>query len=267
MKILILSDLHHEFGCPTEIPDDLDYDVVVLAGDIDVKTRGALWALETFPLDKPIIYTTGNHEYYGTVMGKVDRELLELNQEHPGRFFYLDGDQNSSYIINDVQFVGGTLWTDFELNHPMVTREFALCQARDFMTDYHKITIFKNNVYRKLHPVDVLDIHRKHLSSIKWSLETRPLSIKKSVIVTHHAMSARSINERYAHQEVTNPLYASNLDDFILDMEPTLCVHGHMHDPVDYMIGDSRIVASPRGYVTDKFREKNTSDVFKVVEI
>ena len=34
MKILILSDLHQEFGSPFKAPA-VDYDVVTLAGDID----------------------------------------------------------------------------------------------------------------------------------------------------------------------------------------------------------------------------------------
>lgn len=46
MRIHLLSDLHNEFRVFT--PQALDADVVILAGDIDVKTRGVAWAKQTF---------------------------------------------------------------------------------------------------------------------------------------------------------------------------------------------------------------------------
>jgi len=40
------------------------------------------------------------------------------------------------------------------------------------------------------------------------------------------------------------------MEDFILDNENIkVWVHGHMHDPVDYMIGETRVLANPRGYI------------------
>jgi hypothetical protein len=52
MKILALIDLHLEFG-PLTIGEH-SADVVVLAGDIHLKTRGVQWARETFK-DRPVI--------------------------------------------------------------------------------------------------------------------------------------------------------------------------------------------------------------------
>lgn len=62
MKILVLSDLHLEFG-PLTIGDH-SADVLVLAGDIHLKARGVQWARETFK-DRPVLMVFGNHEYYG----------------------------------------------------------------------------------------------------------------------------------------------------------------------------------------------------------
>jgi hypothetical protein len=43
--------------------------------------------------------------------------------------------------------------------------------------------------------------------------------------------------------------YHSHLEYFIMD-HPQIktWVHGHMHDAVDYMIGETRILSNPRGY-------------------
>jgi len=70
MKILILSDLHQEFGSPFKAPA-VDYDVVILAGDIDCPaSRAVAWAArpETFPGASAVIYVAGNHEFYGHAM-------------------------------------------------------------------------------------------------------------------------------------------------------------------------------------------------------
>lgn len=60
MKIQIYSDLHTDF-CPFEAPYT-GADVVILAGDINSKSRGVIWAGEHF--SSPLIYVPGNHEYY-----------------------------------------------------------------------------------------------------------------------------------------------------------------------------------------------------------
>lgn len=68
MKVYVLSDLHAEFE--PFVPPSLDVDLVVLAGDINKKTRGIEWASDTFSCD--VVYVMGNHEYY---TGHFDRTL------------------------------------------------------------------------------------------------------------------------------------------------------------------------------------------------
>ncbi len=58
LKLLIYSDLHIEFEDFTLT--SIDYDVVILAGDIHIKNKGLEWAIENFP-DKPVVYVLGNH--------------------------------------------------------------------------------------------------------------------------------------------------------------------------------------------------------------
>ena len=61
MKIKIISDLHQEFGI-----SDLDFsnaDLIILAGDTNLGTKGIEWVKRNIP-DKPVIYLLGNHEYY-----------------------------------------------------------------------------------------------------------------------------------------------------------------------------------------------------------
>jgi predicted phosphodiesterase len=47
-----------------------------------------------------------------------------------------------------------------------------------------------------------------------------------------------------------NGNFASRLDDLILDHpEIAVWVHGHMHNPSDYQVGDTRVLCNPRGYI------------------
>jgi hypothetical protein len=67
MRLLILSDLHHEVWrehAPRIDPALSRPDVVVLAGDIDTGAKAVAWAAHTFA-GLPVLYVHGNHEGYG----------------------------------------------------------------------------------------------------------------------------------------------------------------------------------------------------------
>jgi predicted phosphodiesterase len=69
VKLLILSDLHLEFG--TFLVPKVDYDVVILAGDIFVPGSKAMrWARRAgnFGETAPIVFVPGNHEFYEGVL-------------------------------------------------------------------------------------------------------------------------------------------------------------------------------------------------------
>ena len=55
--------------------------------------------------------------------------------------------------------------------------------------------------------------------------------------------------------------YHSDLSEFILDHpEIVLWTHGHTHEPMDYMIGTTRVVCNPRGYAGSE----KSADNFKL---
>lgn len=61
MRAQIISDLHQEFGF-TDISFE-EVDLVILAGDINLGTKGIEWIKSTLS-EVPVIYVLGNHEYY-----------------------------------------------------------------------------------------------------------------------------------------------------------------------------------------------------------
>jgi hypothetical protein len=67
-----------------------------------------------------------------------------------------------------------------------------------------------------------------------------------------------SITEQYRDDRELNGGYASDLSEFILE-HPQIKIwcHGHVHSTHSYFIGDTQILANPRGYLG---HEKIASD-------
>lgn len=237
MKIQIISDLHQEFGC-TDLSFDQS-DVVVLAGDVNLGTKGIEWIKTKIP-DKPVIYVLGNHEYYKGSYPKTLNKIKAAAED--SNVFVLE---DSFVDIEDVRFHGATLWTDFSLfGSPMAYG--SLCQTQ--MNDYKMIR--RDPSYSKMRSIDTFKIHQFSRQWLKESLENS--KGKKNVIVTHHAPSLQSVPEHFKNDPVTSA-YASNLENFIEEHQPIYWIHGHIHTPCRYNIGQTEIICNPHGYITEKF--------------
>ena len=137
MRTHSLSDLHNEFS-PFP-PEFLDCDVVILAGDIDVKARAVEWARQ--PFSGPVLYVPGNHEFYS---GHLTHTLEKLSAAQDDRVRVLDRDE---VILAGVWFLGASMWTDFAAtgNPPM-----ACMSARNVMNDFRQI---RTESYRRIGPL------------------------------------------------------------------------------------------------------------------
>ena len=256
MKIGLVSDLHLEFGYQ-ELPGG---EVLILAGDIaearsiqrhhhetklvsdspNEKYRcSEFFAHECKKYDR-VFYVMGNHEHYH---GKFQDTYNTLKYLMPGNVTLLE---NEVAEYNGVMFMGATLWTDLNRNNHLTVYEVG-----NFMNDYRVITHRDSGPYpsyHKLRPAYTRDVHIESLRYFKQQLEEN--ADKPFVVITHMAPSFASVHEQYKHEYHTNGGYASELSEFILDHgNIKYWVHGHMHNPVDYMIGDTRILTNPRGYL------------------
>jgi len=248
MKLYVLSDVHVEFE-PFD-PPEVDADIVILAGDIHVKTKGLIWAKENFK-DKPVFYVLGNHEYYGKSLPKHLDKLKELAIGTNIQIL-----ENESIKVDDVTFLCCTLWTDFNLfGDPRI----AGYEATQVLTDYKKIRV--SPTYRKLRSIDTAGIHHKSINWLKEEVEKN--QNQKIVIVTHHAPSRLSVPEHYK-EDILSAAYASDLDEFVASSGADLWIHGHLHAQNDYKIGKTRVISNPRGY-PDEPNEEFIPDL--VIEI
>ena len=262
MIIAVCSDLHLEFS-DIELKNTENADVLILSGDICVAH-----SLHDHPVDKPIpedamkpgrnqsaaykyreffkrvnnefpntIYVSGNHEFYH---GRFPDAYDWLREEikNYSNIHFLDKEQVE---IDGVTFVGGTLWTDMNRNDPTTMH-----LIESMINDFRIIRNSQRN-YARFSPLDSVVHHRETLEYIKSVVDSD--ASKKYVVVGHHAPSSLSIHEKYKNEYYMNGGYFSDLSEFILDRpQIALWTHGHMHDPFDYMMGETRIVCNPRGY-------------------
>lgn len=240
MKAWVVSDLHLEFGQPFSTAAPADADVLICAGDLLTRGIGPSieWLATHIARSIPVVFVAGNHEYYGASVQESLKAALSRRDLYPHVHFL----ENGSVDIADVRFVGGTLWTDFRVlgRDPAL----AMAAAETGMNDYRKIK-FSKKPYRKFKPIHAYRMHQETRSFLRTALAEA--EGQKTVVVTHHAPSSKSIPEEFSSDPLA-ACYASNLEGLIDEMAPALWVHGHVHKAVDYMVGDTRVVANPRGY-------------------
>jgi Icc-related predicted phosphoesterase len=241
MKIQVISDLHQEFGFM-----DLSFegaDLVILAGDINLGTKGIEWIKSTIT-DVPVIYVLGNHEYY---KGSYPKTLNAIrNSASDSNVHVLE---NKAVVIEDITFHGATLWTDFALLGDSRLNG-STCQGK--MNDYKMIR--RDPSYSKLRSIDTYVIHQVSLKWLQSSLESS--TTKKNIVVTHHAPSPMSIPKEYK-DDILSSAYASNLEPMILQYQPQFWIHGHVHVPIKYEVGTTKVICNPHGYMNEPYNGYN----------
>lgn len=232
LKLKLYSDLHIEFAdCDVQKGEA---DVVVLAGDVDVGTRGVDWILLQ-QFDCPVVYVLGNHEYYQHTYPGIVNEIKCRASGHGIHVL-----ENESVVIGGVCFHGATLWTDFALMGDARLSGFT-CErvVNDFELIRH------DGSKKKISAADVAKLHRQTLNWLSESLAASKNDL--NVVVTHHAPSIQSVAERFRGNIVTTS-FASDLEAFIFKCQPDYWLHGHLHASSDYRIGGCRVRSNPRGY-------------------
>jgi len=233
LKIHVLSDLHIEFEPFTPSLAANEADVVVLAGDIGIKTRGIEWARRAFSC--PVIYVAGNHEFYG---GHLDGTLEKMRAAACDQVRVLDNDE---WIFRGVRFLGATCWTDYTSTGNSFLAKY---EAQRELTDFKKI---RTAGYRKVRPYDFV---LRNNFSFRWLRDRLAERFDgATVVVTHHAPSMQSFgNDRVEGCESHLDASYVNCWETLMSDSVALWIHGHLHHAVDYTINGTRIMCNPRGY-------------------
>jgi Calcineurin-like phosphoesterase len=290
VKITVVSDLHLEFG-DLEISNTDNADVLILSGDIlvakDITQRDPYGVMgpdyrsnryhdfmqRCSALFPHVIYVLGNHEHYNGDFATTEKHLKDV-LGYLKNVYILEREIKT---IDDVTFIGGTLWTDMNNRDPLtlyhmrtMMNDFRIIENSNHVVNYKADvlkekpvgmtddeflmlpttdrfkTVFKTRT-AKFSAEDAVDEHVKTKGYIQSIVEGKP--DQKFVVVGHHSPSRRSTHEMYANDTIMNGGYSSSMDEFIEDHpQIRLWTHGHTHYPFDYVIGETRVICNPRGY-------------------
>jgi predicted phosphodiesterase len=238
-KVQLFSDLHFEFHADlgksfVEALDPTGVDVLIIAGDL-ASSECLEYALELFCARFPqIVYVTGNHEFYGASPAATRSTWLASAKRHKN-LHWLDDD---AVTIAGTRFVGSTLWFGRPSNPKL----------REGLSDYFAIADFEPWVYEKNSAA------KKYLANNVH---------EGDVVVTHHLPSYMSVTPQYAGHPL-NPFFVCDVESTILDNRPKLWVHGHSHEPVDYVLSQTRVLSNPHGFPREtrpKFQYKLVVEV------
>ena len=265
LKIALASDLHLEFG-DIVLTNTEDADVLILSGDIMIasdlhdhpepevpytpeiiKLLGSRQVaaqryrdfLKRVSNEFPhVIYIAGNHEYYHGNFPGSQKDLRNECAKFSNVYFL----ENDTKEIDGVIFVGSTLWTDMNNQDPLTTYHI-----EHSMNDFRLIRMDQKN-YRRFKPNDAIIQHVKSKGYIAEVVKSDPN--RTYVVVGHHAPTTASVKPGYEGDYLMNGGYHSDLSEFILDHQQIkVWTHGHTHSRHDYMVGTTRVVCNPRGYV------------------
>ncbi len=240
MNIYLKSDLHldlykdrqsQKYFWEKIIPEK---GVLILAGDtaqVDWNKWNEFVDFLDTRKELYIIFILGNHEYYNNQNMTMDktliffRELLKPFNDHIRLL------QCESWTINNVTFLGCTLWSD-------VTNPLSFKLIRD----YEMIPEMNQRLYKQLFENDK-----------KWLQNELKDQVKPCFIITHHAPLLHGTSHPQYQNKPSQCMFASELIEFIKIYVPKHSVwcFGHTHYNCFFNCFDRSIWSNPLGYKTD----------------
>lgn len=225
MRVQLLSDTHLEFHVDNgesfiNSLDSTDVDVLILAGDICTRPMliNSLRMFSDKYKSSTILYVFGNHELYHASFQEVRSTLKRVDRDNVK---VLD---NTKFELDGIKFLGTTLWFR---NRP---DNFLYAH---YMNDFGVIKHFGAQVYEE---------NEKALAFLHSEMDSN------SVVITHHLPSEKCVHERFKGSAL-NRFFVCDIEQFIINRQPKMCVWGHTHESFDFNIGPTKMLCNPFGYV------------------
>lgn len=299
MKIRMYSDIHNEFKKHStrvvidgdtypekyqyhyRIPE-MEFDdeaVLILCGDIDSDKESLnVFLMELVRRFRYVLYVPGNHEYYNHSMEDMNSMLLEMNAQM-GECFHAFIEDQEEFRIDDVLFVGSTLWTDMGRSHPIIMESCrrgmsdyryislsgpSLDEARFMLEnvkhglvdeeDYHKAMDVRRD--SKLWPTHTVAMHQIAKENIMNVLKANEddQTIRRVVAVTHHYPCEAHFTHGHScdmTRDLSYAYYCTDMDEVVRKVD--FWFTGHGHNVGHYYKDDCIIYANAVGYDRHEF--------------
>ena len=263
MKIQVVSDLHLEVK-PFSLFIKPEAEVLVLAGDIVALENRCMkmYHLENIinKVEIPIVYVTGNHEYYGFGQVKLTNSILKTLEAKYPHFHFLD---NEVWVHKDVEFIGSTLWSNFDLAQD----KMMFCAGVE--TAINDFNLILSDTVGRLTARDVIGYNMAARQFIDKAV-MKPTGLKKCV-VTHFIPTEQGIAEQWKNSSL-NPYFACNCEQLMPGVHTW--IFGHTHSSFDFQLTkvhssghvlvNCHMVCNPRGY---SIENKGGFDSQKIIDV
>lgn len=257
MRAWIISDMHvtqADMTAEVVIPPA---DVCLCAGDVSgVPDYGLEFLRRRIAPAIPVVLVLGNHDYYGNTMAGA---LNEARRGCNGHNIHIL--ENGTFSVDHIRIIGATLWTDYQIpwgvedELPLPERAQAAAYfCRRQMLDFREIhgsPPFLDGMPRLITSREIIAKHVESKAFISTEI-AKPWN-GKTIVMTHHAPSPRSLLKQYQGRAV-NAAFASDLTGLILSGRPDIWVHGHIHQFHDYIEGETRVICNPLGHRHERGR-------------
>lgn len=224
MKLQVISDLHTEWHrdhgasfCKT-LP--VLAPTLVVAGDLGtLSTLTEVFSILCARWTR-VVYTLGNHEFYGTTKEGVEKILASAARQHPNLHIL----QDRVVELEGVRILGNTLW---------FSEDPKALPYRSSLADFSHIYGFTDWVFAE------------NARSIRFFQQNLRAG---DVVVTHHLPTYVSVSKEFRGSPL-NAFFVTDLTGLILQRKPKLWIHGHSHASCDHTLGETRVLNNPFGYL------------------
>jgi Icc-related predicted phosphoesterase len=281
MPFLTFSDTHlnHTRGDAPEIKRLDGITGVLQAGDLcDGMHKKLRWLADRF-VGLPIYAVLGNHDVWrdGRKSGWTYEEMYDRCRELGAQLGVTVLERDVAIHPDGTRILGCTLQTDFEHRPSYMSRREAMYYAQTGRhLDGHAMfdRRYRMNDFISTHMISDDGVRRRgtrltpsrfvaeHEKSVSWLEEQLAIEhdAGPTIVLSHHAPTPRSLSGEFDHMAC----YAVGGPDgrgleYMMhsDSAPELWVHGHIHNSVDYEVGNTRILSNPRGYPLQNGRFEN----------
>jgi predicted phosphodiesterase len=217
----VMSDLHFEWHADRGrefirlLP--VEAETLILAGDItnfDLLEETLDAFAEKY---RKVVYVCGNHEYYGHNVHDCFPQLNSTNRN----VFILN---NEVAVVDGVSIAGTTMWFP---DHPLNTSHKHMLQDFDSIKDLDP-WVYKENENARGFIKDHYDC---------------------DIILTHHMPSYSLVRAPFINSPMNRFFITPLLDEYDWVCQAKYWIFGHTHFCNDMMIGDTRCISNPFGYV------------------
>ena len=217
MKILCLSDLHLQTDTDPIIDQiksiSEEFDMVVISGDIieyDYKGVEIHKFLHHLFHGKPVVCCLGNHELFCSSWEEVLKAYKRNYSPDEYNVHYLDTIE--SFIIDDIEFIGGFLGYDGSLKDNEsqdITKWADYCWADKYIKNWDK---------------DYKKAYNHYYNKIS---ESCCKSKAKTKILVTHTVPHRELNEHRYTKSLFNAY--SGTENILKDFDFKYSISGHLH--------------------------------------